>query len=256
MRISQENTLLVRLEELKSFLLKQKYPPALIDDSIKTIKSLNRHDLLQTTDTDTRDNNCIPYVTTFNPHDPEIYPEIQKNKSLLLRNDRMKSIFACKTFLKSKRQPPNLKKLLTRAKFTTHTNQTYEVTKCKEPRCGLCKYIKEGSSFKFKGETFFIHSNMSCTVKHVINVIECRGCGKYYIGETNNLRNRVTLHNQHTRHEQLRKIPVSGHIASCSNTDPKYYIFPFFKMRTDSVIERREKEKYFIQKYKPDLNSA
>ena len=108
------------------------------------------------------------------------------------------------------------------------------------------------SFFKFKDEAFF----MSCTVKYVIYVIECRGCGKYYIGETNNLRNRVTLHNQHIRHEQLRKIPVSGHIASCSNTDPKYYIFPFFKMRTDSVIERREKEKYFIRKYKPDLNSA
>ena len=28
--------------KLKSFLLKQKYPPALIDDSIKTTKSLNR----------------------------------------------------------------------------------------------------------------------------------------------------------------------------------------------------------------------
>ena len=60
MIISQENTLLVSLEELKTFLLKQKYPPALIDDSIKTIKSLNRHDLLQTTDTDTQHNNCIP----------------------------------------------------------------------------------------------------------------------------------------------------------------------------------------------------
>ena len=77
MIISQENILLVRLEELKFFLVKQKYPPALTDDNIKTIKSLNGHDLLQTTATNTQDNNCIPYVTTFNPHNPDIYPEIQ-----------------------------------------------------------------------------------------------------------------------------------------------------------------------------------
>ena len=35
MIISEENTLLTRLEELKSYLLKQKYPPELIDDSIR-----------------------------------------------------------------------------------------------------------------------------------------------------------------------------------------------------------------------------
>ena len=66
---------------------------------------------------------------------------------------------------------------------------------------------------------------MDCTVRNVIYVIKCRGCGKYYIGETTNLRNRVTLHNQHIRHENLRMIPVSGHLASCSNSDPKYFIY-------------------------------
>ena len=39
---------------------------------------------------------------------------------------------------------------------------------------------------------------------------------KQYIGETN-LRNRTTLHNQHIRHEALRKIPLSDLIADCSD---------------------------------------
>ena len=43
---SEENTLLTKLEELKSYLLKQKYPPELIDDNIRKIKSLNRSDFL------------------------------------------------------------------------------------------------------------------------------------------------------------------------------------------------------------------
>ena len=102
MIISQDNTLLVRLEELKMYLLKQKYPPALIEDSIQKIQSLKRKDLLKTYETSKdEENNKIPYVTTLNPHNPEIFPEILKNKSLLLRNDRMKSIYANKTILKS-----------------------------------------------------------------------------------------------------------------------------------------------------------
>ena len=96
---------------------------------------------------------------------------------------------------------------------------------------------------------------MTCRVKNVIYVIECLRCRKYYIGETNNLRNRTTLNNQHIRYENLRMIPVSGHIASCSNMDPKYFMLPFYKMNSDSIIDRKEKEKLFIQKYKPDLNS-
>ena len=96
---------------------------------------------------------------------------------------------------------------------------------------------------------------MSCTVKNVVYVIECRGCGEYYIGETNNLRKRTTLHNQHIRHENLRMIPVSGHIATCSDKDPKYFMFPFYKMKCDSILARKEKEKYFINKFKPELNS-
>lgn len=255
MIVSEENTLLKRLEDLKTFLVKQKYPPALIEDSIRKIKYFKRSDLLKEKVIDS-EKNKIPYVTTFNPHNPELYPEIRHNKSILLRDERMKTIFSKKIFLKSKRQSPNLKKLLTKAKFSNRKETEFAVTKCKEPRCGLCKYLKEGSTFNFKSETFYVKSDMTCTVKNVIYVIECRGCGKYYIGETNNLRKRTTLHNQHIRHEHLRMIPVSGHIASCSNMDPQYFMFPFYKMNTDSIIARKEKEKQFIQKFKPDLNSA
>ena len=123
----------------------------------------------------------------------------------------------------------------------------FKVTKCKEPRCGLCKRIKEGSTFSFNGHNFTVNSDMPCTVKNVIYIITCRGCGKYYIGETNNLRKRTTLHNQHIRHENLRMIPMSGHTASCSDNDPKYFMFLFYKMNSDSIIERKEKEKYFIK---------
>ena len=109
MIISDENTLLTRLEELKTFLSKQKYPPALIEDSILKVKALKRPNLLQPKQLSNADNNIIPYVTTLSPNNPEIFPDIRQNKSILLRNDRMKSIYKHKVFLKSKRQSPNLK---------------------------------------------------------------------------------------------------------------------------------------------------
>ena len=86
-------------------------------------------------------------------------------------------------------------------------------------------------------------------------VIQCRGCNEQHISETVNLRNRVTLHNQHFRVPELRKIPVSGHIADCSDREPKYYILPFFQLKTDSIVKRKEKEKFFIRTFLPKLNS-
>ena len=85
-------------------------------------------------------------------------------------------------------------------------------------------------------------------VKNAIYVIECLGCNKYYIGETNDLRKRTTLDNQHMGRKSLHMIPLSGHIASCSRNDPQYLMFPFNKMKTHSIIDRKEKEIYFIQK--------
>ena len=147
----------------------------------------------------------------------------------------MKSIYKHKVFLKSKRQSPNLKKTTNQSKIFQYSRKEFEVTKCNEPRCGLCKRIKEGPSFSFKGKTFTVNADMNCTVKNAMYLIECRGCEKYYIGETNNLRKRTTLHNQHIRHEELRMIPLSGHLVSCSDNDPKYFMFPFYKMSSDSI---------------------
>ena len=105
--------------------------------------------------------------------------------------------------------------------------------------CGLCKYITEGSSANFKGKSFKVNDDMPCKSKHVIYMIQCRGCTEQYIGETVNLRKRIALHNQHIRHAELRKIPVSGHIADCSDQDQKCFVFPFYQ-RKQKVKKRKE----------------
>ena len=101
----------------------------------------------------------------FYPQNPEIYTDIIQHKSILHRNEELHQCFRNKTFLKSKRQPPNLKRLLTKAKFTMKQTEECSVKKCNEPRCGLCKYTREGSSIKFKNKSFKVNENMSCKAK-------------------------------------------------------------------------------------------
>ena len=76
-----------------------------------------------------------------------------------------------------------------------------------------------------------------CDVKNVIYVIKCRGCWENYIGETTNLRHRMTVHNQQIRDLGTRKIPLSAHLDTCSNANPKYFISLFIKCRPWIVQE-------------------
>ena len=77
----------------------------------------------------------------------------------------MKAIYKQKMFLKSKRQPPNLKKLLIKSKFSYKQQKKFEVTKCRESRWSVCKHIMERSTLYLKGENFTVNADMSCTVK-------------------------------------------------------------------------------------------
>ena len=251
--VSNDETLERRFEELTNFLTKQKYPKELIKGGIQKAKTLNREELRNVQEKEKED--IIPYVSTFNPNNSEIYGEIHSDIKVLRRDEHMKEVLKKYNFIKCKRQSQNLKKLLTKAKFSEQTI-TKSVQKCNRPKCGLCKFLIEDNKYEFKcGKSFTVNQNMTCDVKNLIYVIRCAGCKEDYIGETSNLRNRVTVHNQQIRDPNTRKIQLSQHLDECSYTGQKYQIFPFFKLQNDSIIQRKQKETYFITKFKPKLNS-
>ena len=68
------------------------------------------------------------------------------------------------------------------------------------------------------------------------------------------LRDRRTVHAQQIRDASTRKLPVSAHLDNCSQTDPKFIMFPFFKLKTENSLARLGKEHYFIRCIKPFLN--
>ena len=67
--------------------------------------------------------------------------------------------------------------------------------------------------------------------------MKSRGCGNENIGETGNyLRKRVTVHNQQIRDPRTKILQISAHIDTCANNIfPTYYIFPFYKMYSEST---------------------
>ena len=170
---------------------------------------------------------------------------------------KMKSVLQNYKTIRSKRQPPNLKRLLTRAKFEECTSEA-TVKKCGKSKCGLCKHLIEGDIFNFRnGKTFIVKTSMSCDVQNVVYVMVCTGCNKEYIGETGDfLRKRMNVHRQQIRDPNTRMLYVSEHIEMCAaSNNPVFKVFPLLKINSENTTLRKEKEKYLIRIFKPELNS-
>ena len=117
-----------------------------------------------------------------------------KNLEEIENKDKMKEILDTTKIIKSQRQSKNRKRIHTSSTFEKNTTQG--VTKCKNKRSKICDIIIEGKSYTFKNpETKFkINKNLSCNSKNLVYVIECNECKKIYIGSTQALNTRTSLH--------------------------------------------------------------
>lgn len=164
------------------YLSAQNYPEKIIDSAIEEAKKIPQN-ILRTTRKKEKDPFLIPFVTTYNPKHFNIFQEAKKNFSIIERDQELQQLIKQSDLLHSQRQPPNLKKILTRAKFHS-TPEKYVVSKCGDSRCGTCPYLKTGDSISFKcGQTLYVNENMSCKSKNLLYCITCNHCGEHYIGQ-------------------------------------------------------------------------
>lgn len=181
--------------------------------------------------------------------------EVAKTNIPILHNSaKMKKLVKTEQILRSKRQPKNLKRLLTRARFTTEPTDN-SVDRCGDTRCGTCKYIAVGGRVVLKnGKVITPNSKLNCKSKNLIYCITCSGCSENYIGQTgNSLCERMRVHRQQIRSKETRQIPLSGHLDSCGNG--VFSVFPFHKMTDNSFAKRQIKENNFIKLFSPKLNA-
>ena len=248
--VSNEQTKLKRLNELKSFLEQRLFPSGLIKAGIRKAYEEKQEDLQQSKQQTSQ--NIITFTTTFNPRNPDIFTIIKPNLAILQNDDKMKNVLQKNPIIKSHRQLKNLKKLITRAKFQEKQNDIPPtISKCGRSNCGICDILVEGESFKFKnGPLFKVKINMDCSSKNLLYVIKCEGCEENYIGQTgNDLRKRMTVHRQQIKDPSTRKIPLSAHLSECAGNKDNYFtLFPFYKFPINATEQHRIiKEAEFIK---------
>lgn len=128
---------------------------------------------------------------------------------------------------------------------------------CNGSRCGICSQILSGNEFHFNcGFVFRVcQTNLNCNSKDVIYVLRCKTCQAEYIGETENLRNRINTHNSHIRTNR-RLCRATDHLVECglhlSHVNDRYQVF-LLDVEHDSYV-RKAKESYYIRLFLPKMN--
>ena len=186
------------LENCKMNLSKYQYPTQLTEFGINKTLSIHLREL-RTPKIISNDNSLL-FITTYNPSNPNVYEMIDKTVECLKRNkvDGFENL----KVIKSKRQAPNLKRILTKAEFSQKQVGVY---KCPDKRCECCASLLLGNSYTFKNvdKTFNLKTYFSCDSYNLLYIIICPTCGEEYTGETGigktKLRVRAQVYRQHIR---------------------------------------------------------
>ena len=95
---------------------------------------------------------------------------------------------------------------------------------------------------------------MNCITSNVIYCLICEKCNFLYVGQTSlNLCNRITLHRQHTNHENYASLTCNKHFQNCS--DGKFKVVPLFSIKINPTTSQLLfAETFFIKLLKPELN--
>ena len=241
-----------RMEEMKIFLLDRGYPRNLLDQAMSRVLAIPQSDL-RLSKQKIENKNALTFVTTHNPANPEIKSKVSSILQAMTVDDHIGKVISNKKTIWAHRQPANLFRLLCSSKLKISNPGVKMINKCGGSHCELCEIIIETSEIEFEnGITFHIKSKMNCNSLFLIYVLICDKCGRKYIGETENLRDRINNHKKDTNNANYRKLFSNKHFHSCSNN--KFHFAPLFKCHGSDVIQRKQKEDELIKKLKPSLN--
>ena len=182
---------LKNFENVKSNLSKYHYPDSLIKQGLQEALSIPQKDLEKPKRSS--NGNILPFITTFNPNNPNIYSTSLFSVNCL-KNNNVSTFHNIKR-MQSKRQSPNLKKLLPKAEKLKVLLGTFN---CSHRRCECFNYplINDHYTFKNIQITFKLKNRFICDTFNLICVVICDTCKEEFIGKTDEgkikLRDRVS----------------------------------------------------------------
>ena len=217
------------LRELKEIFRTCDCPKKIVEIGIQKVLKIPQMELRQPKPIENNSN--LTFISTFNPNNPKIFDLVKSGVNTLVENNvnGFKNIM----LIHAKRQPPNLKRILTNSLFT---NKTAGVFKCSGSRCLSCQQLLLGILYTFKnvGKQFFLKTKMTHDSRNLIYVVICPTCREEYIGETgtgnSKLRDRVRIYRQHIRqpeHEKLRQISILELVAKETSQYFRFFTIAF-----------------------------
>ena len=243
-----------QMAALSSKLIKSGYPVGIVHSATQDAMALSSEDLRKPKD-HADDNSAIAFVHTYDPAHPAILWEIKNRISRLFTSLECRKIFGDSRIIDSRREPKNLLRLLQHSRFDETGSTAYNkgVTKCGMPNCKLCSEIMETDAVYCNnaGCAIRVNAKLDCTARNVVYALFCRGCLKYYIGETVCLRDRASAHRSNSKSEDRAVMEVSSHLFKCGQG---FKICPIFKLNEECKILRLVVEDNLIKLLKPDLN--
>ena len=199
----------------------------------------------------------VPFITTYNPTLANIHKVLRQKQPILKSTERMHEIFK-ETPVVAYRRSPNLRDLLLRAKLNNpantaqpnHSPGTFRYNS--KHGCLTCPLIDDGrTSYTFSntGEVREVKQQMTCKSTNLTYMIECKRCGKQYIGET-----KRTLRERFTEHRQATNNPSH---ASALAAAPTHFNLPDHSIRHDTRSSRASTNiQYLSQKSKGGLSDT
>ena len=227
------------LQNLRKWLLDSDYPPAIINKAFHNAK-------LQGPAPDPKKKaEIIPFVTEYCTNFTN--NGVVKKANMLLQNCPdmdTKKCFENKKIVMAYRQPPNILRELTSAKFDSVKIITKPkgIFKCNDKKCKICNlYMIECKSFKVAdNETWEVPTHITCQSTKVLYFQICTGCDhESNVGKTNNLRYRINNHISSCRLGTSTD-KFDNHVYHCKRDNNE----PYFKLMV--LMEVNEIEKLLI----------
>ena len=182
-----------RLSELKKHLIERNHPPEIIDYTFTKCyqPKLNKSKKLEK----------IIFTRIFNPNHVVNLNKLTRSLENI-RSNELKQCFQNKTVQLATRQPKNLRKILTKAKFEESTLpppvKEVDFFPCNNYIYHRCGYFKPCKYFRFKvnDKSMIWHYKrfFNCDSKNVIYILMCNTCDSFYLGQAISLKQRIRKH--------------------------------------------------------------
>ena len=207
-------------------------------------------------------NKVLPLVSTYCSNYTNT--EVVKKANIMIQNcnnDAVKKVFENTKVVLAHKQPPNLLRRISRARFTTLSSCEVKngLYSCKRSICKICRlYLQECKSFHTANNFLWtIKCHITCKSRNVIYFLKCLACeGKTsYTGKTNILRQRTNNHISACRSGNSTNI-FDRHVFTCNKTkkieEPFFELYAF--MTVKNTHDLRTYEKFLHEKGYDTMN--